>query len=217
MNPQYSLAERKLKALIDAHDLSPLNFQAYGSSYIKRLGYSPDAYLQIAIQLATYRLFGKQVATYEASQVRPFKHGRTETTRTVSLCSNAFLSKMGTYPRFDDVDKRIREEQLKLFGDAVKSHAKYLRRASIGKGVDRHLFGLSMLVDQNENSPILFTNKLYQRAKHWRVSTSNLSHPRFNNWGYGEVVPDGKFLLYLSFNRFFNSIMILQGLDLVMV
>ena len=194
--PSIETAELRLKKLIDDHDLSSLNFQAYGSSYIKQSGFSPDAYVQIAMQLATYRLFGKQVGTYEASQVRRFKHGRTETTRTVSPNSNAFLSKMGLFPRFDETDSQARLDKLKLLEKAVSSHVNYLQRASKGMGVDRHLLGLSLLVNENEETPSLFNNELYKRSKHWRVSTSNLSHPRFENWGYGEVVPDGKCVIF---------------------
>ena len=71
------------------------SFQGYGSNFIKKAGFSPDAYVQMAIQVATYRLFGKQCATYESTQVRPYLHGRTETTRSVSPASAAFVDRMG--------------------------------------------------------------------------------------------------------------------------
>lgn len=167
------------------------SFQGYGSDYMKKAGYSPDAYAQMALQLAIYRLFGKQAGTYEATQMRPFLHGRTETTRTVSPESAAFVKRMGLKPRNDMHDEATRKEKINLLREAVKTHVNYTRKAGKGKGVDRHLFGMAMLVDKGEETPDLFTDPLFQRAKRWRVSTSHLTHPKFENWGYGEVVPDG--------------------------
>lgn len=38
----------------------------------------------------------------------------------------------------------------------------------------------------------LFNDPVYARSKHWRMSTSHLTHEMFDAWGWGEVVPDGK-------------------------
>jgi hypothetical protein len=86
------------------------SFQGYGSEFIKQAGHSPDAYVQVAMQLATFRLFGEQAGTYEATQVRPFLHGRTETTRTVSLESEAFVKKMGFRPKRDEDNPQARQK-----------------------------------------------------------------------------------------------------------
>jgi len=179
--------------LVTAHELRCQSFQGYGASAIKKMGFSPDAYVQLAMQLATTRLFGKQAGTYEASQTRPFLHGRTETTRTVTPHSAAFVASMGGAPYSDDAAAEDKRQALR---DAVDAHVLYLRRAAAGLGCDRHLLGLAMLVAKGEDPPPLFSNPLLLRSKSWRVSTSNLSHPNFDNWGYGEVVPDGVGLAY---------------------
>mmetsp|Transcript_18587 Transcript_18587/g.46039 ORF Transcript_18587/g.46039 Transcript_18587/m.46039 type:complete len:112 (+) Transcript_18587:52-387(+) len=57
---------------VDRHSNVVNTFDAYGSTFIKNAGHSPDAFVQMAIHLATFRLFGEQAATYEATQVRPF-------------------------------------------------------------------------------------------------------------------------------------------------
>jgi carnitine O-acetyltransferase len=120
------------------------SFQGYGSEFIKQAGHSPDAYVQIAIQLATFRLFGEQAGTYEATQVRPFLHGRTETTRTVSLESEAFVKKMGFRPKRDEDNPQARQEKLMLLQKATAAHAQYTGTAAQAQGVDRHFFGLAM-------------------------------------------------------------------------
>jgi len=172
------------------------SFQGYGSDFMKKAGYSPDAYVQMAMQLATYRLWGEQGGTYEATQVRPFLHGRTETTRTVSTESAAFVHKFGLRPKMDEHDENVRKEKLQLLQDSVSAHVKYIGLAAQAQGVDRHFFGLSMLVGEGEGAPDLYSHPVFARSKRWRVSTSHLTHPKFDGWGYGEVVPDGVGLAY---------------------
>eukprot|EP00978_Attheya_sp_CCMP212_P036610 scaffold167515_cov59-Attheya_sp.AAC.3 len=183
-------AEADFVKLTSSQEIRVESFQGYGRDYIKEMGYSPDAYVQMAIQLATYRLFGKQVGTYEAVQVRPFLHGRTETCRSVSLASSRFIRYMGLRPK--ENDPASRSQKVALLKEAVTNHVTYLGNAGQGMGVDRHLFGLSMLVnnDQDEESssaPQLFSHPVFERSKKWRVSTSTLP----NAPGFGEVVPDG--------------------------
>jgi len=163
-------------------------FHAYGSSRIKQMGYSPDAFVQMAIQLATFRLWnGHQGATYEATQTRPFLHGRTETTRSVSPASAAFCHVMGQFSS----NVIPAQEKLELLQKAVDSHVTYMKAAAAGHGVDRHLLGLSFLIKDSESTPDLYSDPTYIKAKTWRVSTSHLSHPQFDNWGFGQVVPHG--------------------------
>lgn len=182
--------------LITNHVLNAQSFQGYGSSFIKKMGFAPDAYVQVAMQLATYRLFGEQVGTYEATQVRCFLHGRTEVTRAVSLESEAFIKAMGLRPKLVDDDSNERKDKLQLLRKAAEAHAKYTSLAARAQGVDRHFLGIAMMIQEGEKAPLLFSNPVYQRSKRWRASTSQLSHPRFNLWGYGEVVPDGVGLAY---------------------
>jgi carnitine O-acetyltransferase len=178
------------------HELNVQSFQGYGTTFIKNAGFSPDAYVQVAMQLATFRLWGEQGGTYEATQVRPFLHGRTETTRSVSPQSEAFVRCMGLAPNFVEKDAAVREEKVSLLRNAVDAHVKYIGNAAKGMGVDRHLTGLSFLVADGETAPSLYSHPLFGRSKTWRVSTSNLTHPKFENWGYGEVTPTGVGLSY---------------------
>ena len=189
-------AKSHFDKLISSHELQVQSFQGYGSNAIKKMGYSPDAYVQMAMQLATYRLWEEQGGTYEATQVRPFLHGRTETTRTVSPACEAFVKTMGLRPKRDELDSSKRAEKVDLLREAVSSHSKYIGMAAKAMGVDRHFLGLALSLKEGETAPSLFSHPLYARAKTWRVSTSHLTHPRFDSWGYGEVVPDGVGLAY---------------------
>lgn len=56
-----TLAKHNYTKLVTDHDIQVQSFQGYGSNFIKKSGFSPDAYVQMAMQLATYRLWGEQV------------------------------------------------------------------------------------------------------------------------------------------------------------
>lgn len=57
-------------------------------------GLSPDAYLQMALQLAWYKTCGNFTATYETALTRSFDKARTETIRTLSEDSRAWVLSM---------------------------------------------------------------------------------------------------------------------------
>jgi carnitine O-acetyltransferase len=190
-----SPAREEFQGNIGKQSTSVVTFEGYGSDFIKKTKNPPDAFAQLALQLATYRLFGEQVGTYEATQVRRFLHGRTEVTRAVSLESAEFVKIMGKTPTME-MDHATTTEKLDLLRKATAAHASYSQLAAQGMGVDRHFFGLSMLGDPQEHRPALFSDPVFIRSKYWRVSTSNLSHPRIINWGFGQVVPDGVGVAY---------------------
>ena len=75
-------------------DLFALAFRDFGKGRIKKCGVSPDAFIQMAIQLANYRDQGKFVLTYEPASARFFANSRTETLRTVNDHSCAFVEAM---------------------------------------------------------------------------------------------------------------------------
>lgn len=186
------LAETNFSQMIQKNELAVQSFRGYGANQIKRMGYSPDAYVQQAIQLATYRLFGRQCATYESTQVRPFAHGRTETTRSVSKASSAFVSRMGLCPLHELDEASAIEEKRSLLQEAAKSHVDYISNAARALGVDRHFLGLSMMVGEGEEAPALFSDNLFLRSKRWVVSTSTLPVVP----GFGPVVEDGVGIAY---------------------
>jgi len=106
-----------------------------GKETIKKLRVSPDGFMQMALQLAFYRMHKKTPKTYETATTRLFKEGRTETIRPFSQHSVDFTKTM------DDksVEQSVKRDHLKL---AIKYQTKYKLDSMCGKGVDRHLFGL---------------------------------------------------------------------------
>jgi carnitine O-acetyltransferase len=101
-------AEERAREIIGDSDDSVLHYTIYGADWIKSTGipiplcppliltsakakFSPDAYLQMVLQLAWYRTRGTFTATYETALTRMFQRGRTETIRTLSTESRAWV------------------------------------------------------------------------------------------------------------------------------
>ncbi|OMH78508.1 Carnitine O-acetyltransferase, mitochondrial [Zancudomyces culisetae] len=183
-------AQARFKAEIDKQQLSSVMFHGYGKQIIsKTFGISPDAYAQMLIQLAYYKLHRRFVGTYEPAQTRKFLCGRTEAGRVVSNESVAWVKSM--------LDPSVpNAERARLLTLATGAHAKYLSEAGNGQGVDRHLFGLKQLLKQDEKTPSIFTDPAYKFTSTWAISTSNLSNEYFTSWGWGEVVPHGYGVAY---------------------
>lgn len=139
LTPDLSLAlrfgETRLSDLINQNEFRHLEFKSYGSSTIKKMKFSPDAFVQMAFQATYYALYGKVECTYEPAMTKAFFHGRTEAIRTVSQELNIFIRKF-----FDPEESS--QNKLKYLADACAKHSEQTKRCSMGKGVDRHLYAL---------------------------------------------------------------------------
>lgn len=183
-------AQKDFTEVIGAHELRVQAYQGYGKGLIKKFKCSPDAYVQMIIQLAYFKMYGKNRPTYESATTRRFQQGRTETCRSVSDDSVAFCKAMA--------DPHVEPKEIvALFRKAVASHVEYISAASDGKGVDRHLFGLKKLVGPNEELPSIFKDPTYAYSSKWFISTSQLSSEYFNGYGWGQVVDEGWGIAYM--------------------
>jgi len=63
----------------------------WGKGIIKNFNVSPDAFVQIALQLAYFREAACFAQTYEASMTRLYLSGRTETVRSCTQESSDFV------------------------------------------------------------------------------------------------------------------------------
>ncbi|KAJ1965552.1 Carnitine O-acetyltransferase mitochondrial [Dipsacomyces acuminosporus] len=169
--------------------LAVLNYRAYGKEQVKRFKCSPDAFVQMIIQLAYSRLHKCVRPTYESSMTRKYLHGRTETCRSVSSESAAWCKAMAD-PNAGN------EERIRLFRSALAKHTKLTREAVDGKGVDRHLLGLRLLVRPGEQKPKIFEDPAYAYSSHWFLSTSQISSDHYTSYGWSEVTPKGYGVAY---------------------
>ena len=185
-------AERDFANLVKKHDLRVLQFNAYGSTQIKKMKCSPDAWAQMALQLAYRMTFGQVRAVYEPVSVRQFRQGRTETVRSVTSASRSFVEAMmaKSAPHGTSDFTHQQRTRLERLRDAASLHVKNIRDSLAGRGCDRHLLGLRLLLKNGERAA-LFEDTSYWETCHWYISSSALSSEYLENWGFGEVVTDG--------------------------
>lgn len=127
-------AETRLADLIQQNEFEVLEFAGYGKNFITSMGFSPDAFVQMAFQAAYYGLYGRVESTYEPAMTKSFLHGRTEAIRTVSDESVEFVRKF-----CEDVPAAEKVEKLKA---ACVRHTAITRECAKGLGQDRHLYAL---------------------------------------------------------------------------
>lgn len=185
-------AEATIKAIVEDSDGLMLWYDEYGADWMKRQAkLSPDAYIQMAMQLAYRRMHGKGTPTYETASTRLFHHGRTETIRTFSEDSQRWVETV--------VSGKANEEELyNLLFKAVQAHNHFTREASVGKGFDRHLLGLRQVLREGETHE-LFKDPLFAESQSFKLSTSGLSAgDRFFGTGFGAPEKDGYGINYLA-------------------
>ncbi|XP_053213840.1 carnitine O-palmitoyltransferase 1, liver isoform-like [Panonychus citri] len=194
---KYVITAQKL--VVDV-DLKLIMFQEYGKGFMKKNRVSPDAYIQMALQLAYFRDSGKFSLTYEASMTRLFREGRTETVRPVTIESAAWVRSMND-------QTKTKEDRIALLKHACQRHQIGYQNAMCGKGIDRHLFCLYVISKYLEiDSPFLKE----VLSEPWKLSTSQTPHgqaglldlKKYPNHisaggGFGPVADDGYGVSYI--------------------
>lgn len=193
-----SAIDKASKAAYELANSQALSYHltSYGKAAIKTFGVSPDSWAQMIIQLAYARLLRarglkREGGTYESATTRKYWKGRTETIRVVTSQSDAFVSAMD--------DSRVsREDRKKLFDAAAKAHIALAKAAGAGEGVDRHMLGLKLCLKEGEPVPEVYNDPLYKRSGNWALSTSAIFSDHFPAYGWGEVVPEGFGVAYMT-------------------
>ncbi|KAI4470726.1 carnitine o-acyltransferase [Holotrichia oblita] len=155
-------AVENAQKLINDLDLHVFAYRQYGKGFIKTCKVSPDAFIQMAIQLTYYRDAGKFSLTYEACMTRLYREGRTETVRPCTVESSSWVKAM-------ENKNTTSNERIQLLRAACERHQRNYLDAMCGKGVDRHLFCLYVVSKYLEiESP--FLQEVLNEP--WRLSTS---------------------------------------------
>ena len=149
-------SSQKLDSIVDSLHLTVKEFINFGKNEIKKHKVSPDSFIQIAMQLAYFRLHKLAPATYENASLRKFVLGRTETIRSCSIVSDKFVKAMCK-------NTNSANEILDLMEKAIQEHKSYVIAAISGEGIDRQLFGLKLAALENkEVLPELFNDLSFE-------------------------------------------------------
>ena len=153
-------------------------FDDLGSDRIKELGVSPDAFVQMAYQLAHVRAKGFVGATYESIATLQFHHGRTEAMRVVTPESVAFTHEPHRREAFDA---------------AAAAHVRRAQECQAGRAPEQHLWELS-LIQQRRGVALGATEPLaVVDSPGWRVmrddylSTSSAPSENVRVFGFGST------------------------------
>ncbi|KAL8789595.1 MAG: hypothetical protein Q9213_001031 [Squamulea squamosa] len=127
-------AETRLADLIQQNEFEILEFAGYGKNFITSMGFSPDAFVQMAFQAAYYGLYGRVENVYEPAMTKVFLHGRTEAIRAATLESVEFVKTF-----WADNSPQRKVDALKK---ATQKHTALTKECAKALGQDRHLFAL---------------------------------------------------------------------------
>ena len=172
MLPEVSIAlrfaETRLADLIQQNEFQTLDFEAYGKNFMTSMGFSPDAFVQMAFQAAYYGMYGRIESVYEPAMTKIYYHGRTEAIRSVTAESVEFIR---TFWAENPPQKKV--DALKK---ACQKHATITKECSKAEGHDRHLYALMCLWQRQLDSDLdlASTNGDGTSTNGWSSPTSDL-------------------------------------------
>uniref|UniRef100_I3K0D8 Carnitine O-acetyltransferase a n=1 Tax=Oreochromis niloticus TaxID=8128 RepID=I3K0D8_ORENI len=161
-------AKRSIDKIVQDLDFSILSFNHYGKNFLKANKMSPDAFIQMAIQLAYYRVHRQHCASYEAASMRLFRQGRVGEIPSTSSASVAFVM------AFNDPNKK-NTEKVDLLRKAIEVHKWNTNMEISGQTVFGHFLGLQhQATEKNIPMPDIFTDASFDKVFDYRLATSQV-------------------------------------------
>ncbi|KAI9815667.1 MAG: hypothetical protein M1827_002063 [Pycnora praestabilis] len=127
-------AETRLADLIQQNEFQTLEFTGYGKNFMTSMGFSPDAFVQMAFQAAYYGLYGRIECGYEPAMTKAFLHGRTEAIRPVTQESVDFIRTFWA--------EQPASQKAEALKKACQKHTAITKECAKAQGQDRHLYAL---------------------------------------------------------------------------
>jgi carnitine O-palmitoyltransferase 2 len=201
-------AEHRFDTAIGATRLQVYQSESLTKEDVKASNLSPDGVMQAVLQQAHWRAHGYTAVTYESASTAAFKHGRTETIRSATAESARMCVVFGGRPGVaglagaggvpcvgaelhKSTDPATRYTALRA---STEMHKKISLGAVMGKGVDRHLFALSVWADRlglpssGEGKRLgVYADPAWAHFRDIRLSTSTLASDALDGGGFGPV------------------------------
>ncbi|GAB2803772.1 choline/carnitine O-acyltransferase [Streptomyces daliensis] len=187
-----------------------VSFEDFGGNTAKALGVSPDAFVQIAYQLAHQRAKGHLGATYESIATRQYRHGRTEAMRVITPEMTAFVATVED-PATDAGTRRA------AFRAAAEAHVRRAKECQAVEAPEQHLWELELIQRRRgaelgvTEQPTLFRTPGWLTMRDDYLSTSSAPSTHIQFFGFGStssrcigvayVLLPERFNLYLSTPR----------------
>ena len=168
-------------------------FPEYNRTALKHAETSPDAFCQLAFQIAAWRTWGKLQSTYEAISMRHFRFGRTECVRA---CSHEAMTLARAFK-----ENKSTSALMDVYRKAEAEHIRRIRACQQGQGFERHLFALEGIWNhffkhQGMPRPALFDSSEKYKLTSNKISTSTSGSPSAKTFAFGPVKDDGLGIAY---------------------
>ncbi|KAF2363289.1 Acyltransferase ChoActase/COT/CPT [Trinorchestia longiramus] len=177
-------AASNVDRLVEDLDFRILRYTGFGRNFMKKSKCSPDAFIQLALQLAYFRTQSHLTSTYESASIRRFRHGRVDAIRANTPEVLAWCEAMV-------LNGPVRD-RLAKFNVALETQTEIMVNNILGRGIDNHLLGLREVAkEMGLPTPEIFNHSSYQISNHFGLSTSQVPTLSDSWMGYGPVCPDG--------------------------
>ncbi|MEA5365614.1 choline/carnitine O-acyltransferase [Amycolatopsis sp., V23-08] len=168
-------------AYADATATQTVSFD-FGANRVKELGMSPDAFAQMAYQLAHKRAKGLTGATYESIATRQFRNGRTEAMRVVTPEVFRFVAAM---------EDGSTEEKREAFRTAAAKHVSRAKECQAGDAPEQHLWELQLIAKRRGDADALplYSSPGWLKMRDDYLSTSSAPSVNIQYFGFGSTSP----------------------------
>ncbi|MBD2182053.1 choline/carnitine O-acyltransferase [Planktothrix sp. FACHB-1355] len=153
---EIELAKKNIANLKTQHHLQVLEFQEFGADFLRQHTLNVDAIVQLSIQLAYARLYGKIMCVTESVHTRNFQYGRFEDIRTVTSESVELIRVFS--------QASAKEARYSALNAAIVAHMRRLFNCKKGLNVDLHLLALYSLGRYQDMVPEMFLDKAYSQV-----------------------------------------------------
>uniref|UniRef100_A0A674EHE7 Carnitine O-acetyltransferase b n=1 Tax=Salmo trutta TaxID=8032 RepID=A0A674EHE7_SALTR len=148
---------KKLYFNIDCEIKRYRAYQRFGKELPKRHNVSPNSFIQVALQLAYYKVHNEVCASCDIASQRMFRGGRTDYIRSPTNQMLKFVL------AFDDPTISVRIIlRLELLRKAVETYVALTDQVLKGQSIDRHLLGLKLqAIEEGLSVSRLFMDTAY--------------------------------------------------------
>ncbi|OWB73960.1 hypothetical protein B5S31_g3729 [[Candida] boidinii] len=195
------LAETRLADLINQHEYVVSKIDKFGFNlFDNKMKVNSDSFIQLAIQITYYALYGKLPSSSEPITTRKFKNSRTE---TICIQSDSILRCCQSF-----ITNTTFQTKWKLIMDSLCEHKLKIRNAMNGKGFERHLSALRSAYLQrnvlnkmykdlpdissspNDFPPLIF-DPLLDHLYRIELLSANCGNPALDMFGLTPSIPQG--------------------------
>lgn len=180
LSSQIAKAQAQLRSVAGSVQADVVEFEEYGSSFMRKHQFNGNAYVHLIIQLAAYWFHGRMVPTSDYVSTSQYNRGRLEVVRVATSEAKEFCTAMssgrvaargekelsngavnGGVPNGNgngitanetaEQDDNTAQHRLALLNKAIKRHVSLVSSASVGQGIDMHLLALLKLANAESN------------------------------------------------------------------